>query len=701
MKGIMMPKAIVLMTMIVFCAINVKASEGLLRDLIAISDVTNIPYESILNENANANEIWMLIKITPSPLSGSGTAAITEPNSGKISLAMMRFDTATNTMKSYDANGNEIDTSRVVSAVKYEGIWSPIWVLAKNDTVIEKTNKYSWLVVQAPTTTAPMPSEAFPPFAKGGMVLCRFLPQKQGLDRFSSTYYIPEELENKCVSAMEYLQSHKKYVRTNESSAQRVADFRALLQEDNFFLSIYALRKLMAMNQVDSKQLFSLIDDSKGLYRSCCVYALLKYTNQTTDNNTTLRALGEYVEQTFDVERLEGVAQGIFAYLAFSAQNTATRHGNDVLVILREHILRNRIDIGNSTKLKEILDLTKLPDPEDDEYEVDGRRVESSEPNNDLLYAVRAVHDGSKLPILQILKDNGDETWMLIEIKPDQFSGGAKIVNPSHKGQASPSTGTMVTTTSGSINIITQYGLQNKIQQHRYVWEKEPNYHKRTIDVDDIYPIFDKGGIVFSRYNISEKNEAMFFPTFLLTREWQSSIKDSHAFVQEKYELFEKGSTDELLKISKSSNPVVATYAVRMLLKRTTQTKDDIEQIINAAPDSALSHIVYIYLCDKNVAIKARDVFLKQIAATKDAKDLSKLRAFALGAYSAILLKKDTAVHARCMDIITNIREQIAKEDISTNGINLLPEVLELAQPLEIEEGDNIDGNAEEEGEKD
>jgi hypothetical protein len=201
------------------------------------------------------------------------------------------------------------------------------------------------------------------------------------------------------------------------------------------------------------------------------------------------------------------------------------------------------------------------------------------------LHDVRAAHDMANLRFDAVAK--GDEGfWIIIKIIPAPHSGSATTVGASidlDSGKLIDNrTGKILTPDAaqpgimeeGSWELVTSLSNSPTTSRGQYSWTEPRRTRIRSLEVEDLYRPFARGGVVLCRRRPEMQGSAQFVSAQLIPPGWEIHTRAAYEFFQRNPGLFAGSSLpsqrDRLLEMVRGDNPVLGVMAFRTMAEKGT-----------------------------------------------------------------------------------------------------------------------------------
>ena len=185
----------------------------------------------------------------------------------------------------------------------------------------------------------------------------------------------------------------------------------------------------------------------------------------------------------------------------------------------------------------------------------------------------RELRDAITLPLERL-----GEEWNVLTIKPEQYSGALY-----GKGTVNSKTGELRFTDAaekikfhGQWTLVPEFGdASHEKQTSQFHWLEDPWQKEDAEGASDQQRLrnlpFTRGGTVLCRLNAAKQNEKPFSDVYLLPRgdEWIDAAKELLTSPRLSEELAEAIRSNRLEALKKQRNPLLGTFAARLLLEST------------------------------------------------------------------------------------------------------------------------------------
>jgi hypothetical protein len=248
----------------------------------AVHDAARVPFDAIVD---SPSPPWIVMQVTPAANSGSVVAEGAYIN---------------------------IDTGKLVTepGARFPIVESGKWKLvAALSPMAETSGEYRWEVSE-PFTRRVEIDGLYSPFARGGLVLCRYRAERQDSGRFSPVYVLPSDWEPFVKPALEEYRSKRGSFRLEEEGQQ--ADLERLLKHENPLLAVVALRTLVERGRISGPALQDVLVQSRDLRQASLVYAALTGASEH-DASTVDQAVAGAIGAAQRAVGLKGLALGVLA----------------------------------------------------------------------------------------------------------------------------------------------------------------------------------------------------------------------------------------------------------------------------------------------------------------------------------------------------------------------------------------------------
>jgi hypothetical protein len=230
------------------------------------------------------------------------------------------------------------------------------------------------------------------------------------------------------------------------------------------------------------------------------------------------------------------------------------------------------------------------------------------------LHDLRAVHDMGNL---SLQPSEGDHPWSVLRLAPEPYSGSATLIGAAIDGK----TGKLIEAASGkpaeelsfpsavilegSWSVVTRIGAPGGNQTGRYQWTEPVNYRKRTIDPQDIYRPFAKGGVILCRHNPQAAEAAQFDSVSLLPPGWESDVQSAFNTLQKSKVLsgkpVSKADISSLRTLASDANPLVSSMAFRSLAETGNLDSKTLPQSLSKTTNYRRAVFLYVALINSVV----------------------------------------------------------------------------------------------------
>lgn len=300
---------------------TLQLSSNLYHDARIVHDVAAFRLNQVLKE---PNQIWLLMRITPDPLSG-----------GSVSKGLY-IKTET---------GKVVREPGAHAVIRISGSWKLVVALTK--TPDQRSGRYEWeeSLNLWPRKISIKDIYTIIRHGEGGSIICRYNPKAKGADQFTSVCLIPRQWEQYVKPALTYLQKNLK--RLQQESPKVTDELRVLLDYKNPFVAVTACNLLAERNGLDQDFARGPLSGVKDYRQAIFTYLLLTHSLRMKQGQR-YEEMSRIIKSADKSERLVGVALGIIA--SFYSDQLPPRSEREANLKLLERLDKKQLKFGQRTE---------------------------------------------------------------------------------------------------------------------------------------------------------------------------------------------------------------------------------------------------------------------------------------------------------------------------------------------------------------
>jgi hypothetical protein len=253
----------------------------------------------------------------------------------------------------------------------------------------------------------------------------------------------------------------------------------------------------------------------------------------------------------------------------------------------------------------------------------------------------------------------GRPAWVLAIVTPGPLSGSATVPGSYLDGKTGrmvvPKEGLAVEVIEGTWKALATAPQSNAHQEGKYSWTVELR-RKRSMDAEDYYSAFAKGGTILFQPHPGASGSAQFKAARLFFEDWIADLGAAFDFAQQHPSNL--GSI-QFEHLSSENNNLLSVLAFSRQLSKGAMTPKLASDLLTHAARNLDSVLTYLIL--EHSGAESGGPLVHAIETVIGAsKDTGKLRSLALGSFAAaVFLGTDSTVSSHSKDVLNMVSKRL------------------------------------------
>lgn len=259
----------------------------LLHDARVIHDTASLILDNFVVDGVQS---WALANVIPGPRSGSGM----------IPGASVNAQT-----------GEFVIPQGAKTVLIKEGRWNMIEATSQYKHKTEAS--FSWSEPMDKHKRVLLPEDFYSPFAQGGIILFRPMPEQLGIDQFGPVHLLFQEWGQYVVAASAFVKNHEQlFEADSKTGPAETNQLMAMLSNENKLIVVLAFRRLIEIERITPDLAAKQLANSKEHLRAILTYMMITDQKPSTDE-PFVQVISSCLNNATNVDTIRPIALGAFS----------------------------------------------------------------------------------------------------------------------------------------------------------------------------------------------------------------------------------------------------------------------------------------------------------------------------------------------------------------------------------------------------